>query len=184
MSQYGREPGQIRRVDARRNRAVVIEEARRLALLGERVTIPRVATGVGLGAATVKRHLGDRRQMEQAVADRSAALLWTEIVRAERIQDPLDRLGTILRILANAQADARCVPTGEQVEVATRWRARVIAVAEKAFLQASGAGLLRPDARPIELTTHYEIVQALVAGGGSRMLAQQAVTQLLRALKR
>lgn len=182
MSQSRQDLAQIRRSDARRNHVRIVDEARRLVLLGERATIARVATGTGLGAATVKRHLVDGRQMQRAVADRSAALLWAQVVRAERIRHPLERLEAILRLLANAQVDAKCTPTGEQVRVATMWRTRVTEVAERAFVRASQAGHLRSDASTVDLAAHHEIVQALVRGGGSRLLAQQAVSQLLRAV--
>ncbi|PZE95186.1 hypothetical protein DEI95_02105 [Curtobacterium sp. MCBD17_008] len=142
-------PGGELRADARRNRQLILQAARRcFAERGTTVPLADIARAAGVGVATVHRHFGGRPGILNEVATAQARDLTTVSTRAAREADPGTALCALLLGLFELResdrtitdAMTRCSPTCSDVDL-DRFDADVHLVIDR----ARAAGLVSDD---------------------------------------
>jgi AcrR family transcriptional regulator len=96
------------RADARRNRAAVIEAAKKLfADEGLEAQMPEVARAAGVGVGTVYRHFPTKDDLIAALAAEHFERLADKAREGLALPDPWDGLAHFIRFAAQTQADDR-----------------------------------------------------------------------------
>lgn len=110
VSGYGGGMSTELRADAARNRARVLDAARRRLAEGD-VALPMnaLAAEAGVGVGTAYRHFGDRATLLAALASDRLQALATELEVAAQADDALASLGDALRAVLRAQVEDRAV---------------------------------------------------------------------------
>ena len=167
-----------RRLDARRNREVILRvAAEAFARGGDLVTLDDVARRAGLGRATVYRHFPDRTALGVAVAGERLAAL------ARRFEEASFRevLAAVLRTQVQHRSLVklfRDLPERAQ----RRHTDALLAVMRPAFRRAQEDGSLRRDVQLTDLPIVFEMVEGALAGGPSATDRSASTGRLVEAL--
>lgn len=155
-------PGLLpRRVDARRNREVILRvAAEAFTRDGELVSLDDVARRAGLGRATVYRHFPDRHALGFAVAAEWLAAL------SRRTEG--ESLRALLYAVLRTQVEQRSLVRlfrGLPERAQRRYTDALLTVLRPAFRRAREEGLLRPDLELADLPIVFAMVEGALRGG-------------------
>jgi AcrR family transcriptional regulator len=169
-----------RRMDARRNREVILRAAdEAFAQESGVVSLAEIARRTGLSRATVYRHFPNRRALATASAARELATL-------RRIVATVDGQHLCLRpllhvVLATQVTRRPLVRLFHELPVSDqqKYRSAVIAALTPLFRRAQAHGELRGDVEPSDLALVFEMVEGALS---TRLAADAATTQRLVAV--
>jgi AcrR family transcriptional regulator len=151
------------RADARRNRARILDAARRAcAEHGANVQIDDVARSAGVGVGTVYRHFPTKDALVEALVAEKFRLTIENIREASEIEDPWEGFCAALRrnaevMAADAGLRDALIRLGPAARSTDADRAELTAVADRLIARAQETGALRDDVTS-------EDIGALMAG--------------------
>lgn len=152
-----------RRADARRNRARILEAARRVcAKHGAAVQMDDVARSAGVGVGTVYRHFPTKDALIEALVAEKIRMTTENLREALEIEDPWEAFVAAMRrnaevMAADAALREALIRLGPAARASEAQYAEVNEVAGRLVDRAQAAGVLRDD-----VTT--EDVGALIGG--------------------
>lgn len=153
-----------RRVDARRNREVILRVAEEVfAQDSGAVSLAEIARRAGLSRATVYRHFRDRQALGAAHAARELATL-RRIVKAADGKHGCFR--HLLHLVLSTQVARRplvCLFRELPARDQRRCAGALVAALTPAFRRAQARGELRDDVAPTDLVLVFEMIEAALA---------------------
>jgi AcrR family transcriptional regulator len=163
----------VTRTDAARNRAAIIEAARRLlSSAGTVASLEEISRAAGVGSATLHRHFAGRQALLDAVVIEDVRQLCAEAEQVTTAAGPDEALWVWLRRVAvHCAADnALCdlVRGGAASRASQLQSLRMLEEAAEVLGSAAReAGRLRPDVAVSELLTLVSVVANVAAAGSS-----------------
>lgn len=155
-----------RRVDARRNREVILQAAEEVfAQDSGVVSLAEIARRTGLSRATVYRHFRDRQELGAAHVARELATL-RRIVRSADGQH--HRFRHLLHLVLSTQVARRplvCLFRELPERDQQKYAGALIAALTPAFHRAQAHGELRDDVAPADLALVFEMIEAARTAG-------------------
>lgn len=154
------------RKDAARNRQALLNSADLLyRQRGYDCTLDEIARHAGVGVATAYRHFESKQALMAALFSDRLGRAEEVVRRALELSDPREALETFLYEIGESQATDRGLREslgGDQgLDNAREIRKRFAPLSRQMFERAADAGLLRPEARNLDVPLIFWIVGAV-----------------------